>query len=297
MAEAVEQAAAARRIRRPIHLIGSGRSGTSLLGNTLQRHPAVAYWGEPRPVWMHGNAYRRDHVLRESDLTPSIARYIDERFADFLAESGRERFAEKTPSNCLRIGFIHALYPDCKLVHILRDGLEVVRSAVEIRERKPNPGLLRTRLRETPIRDWPAYLPMAIRTVWRTNVLRRPARYWGAQPPGWRDWLDLPPHRIAAKQWKAMVEISLREGRRLPASNYLEVRFEEVLADPEGTLLRILDFLELAPDPVFLEFARGFIDPTIPRRNRPGLSPEQRREAIADMQPLLGELGYGQEGP
>jgi hypothetical protein len=282
-----------RRIHRPIILIGSGRSGTTLLAETLGEHPSVGYWGEPRPIWMHGNAYRADHVLGKEQLTPRIGRYIDRRFATFLRDSGRTRFAEKTPSNCLRIRFIDALYPDALFVHIIRDGVGVVRSALEIRKKKPNPGLLRTRLNETPIGDWPAYLPMLFATVWRTIVLKKPARYWGAQPPGWKQWVDLPPRLAAARQWKALVGHALRDGRRLPPERYLELRFEELLEKPETTLRRVLEFTGLEADPEFMRIALERVKPGQARTWSSTLTAEEERECIEEMEPLLSELGYG----
>jgi hypothetical protein len=282
-----------RRIREPIILIGSGRSGTTLLAETLAAHPSVAYWGEPRPIWMHGNAYRRDHVLRAEHLTARIARYVDRRFGEFLEASGRSRFLEKTPSNCLRIDFINALYPDSKIINLIRDGLSVVRSTLEIRKKTPNKGLLSTRLQETPLSDWPAYLAMFTRTVWQTNVLRRPARYWGAQPPGWKEWLGLPPHIVAAKQWKALVRHSLQDGRTLPGDRYLELRFEGLVRDPEPVIRTVLHFTGLSCEPNFLELARRQIDPRRAQRWPTTLRAEQERECIQEMEPLLSELGYG----
>ena len=84
---------------------------------------------------MYRHAYRSHHELSAEDLTPAIARYIDRRFGRFLERSGRSRFAEKTPSNCLRIPFIHALYPDCRIINIIRDGREVVASTLKMQAR------------------------------------------------------------------------------------------------------------------------------------------------------------------
>lgn len=279
-----------RRIRRPIIVIGAGRSGTSTLARLLSFHPDVAYLGEPRPIWMYGNAYRDHHRLTAEDLTPEVANYIDRRFAEFLAGSGKSRFAEKTPSNCLRIPFIHALYPDCRIVNIVRDGRGVVRSMLRVRERKPSKGLIRRRMLMTPLREWPSYLPMFLRTVFRTNVLRKPARHWGAQPPGWRHWLDLPPHLAAAHQWRALVEISLRDGRQLPAENYLELRYEWLLAEPSSVMGEVLDFAGLAGCQEVRERAARRMDPARSQRWHSTISSEQEHEVEEVLRPLLEEL-------
>ncbi|MCH7799415.1 MAG: sulfotransferase [Planctomycetes bacterium] len=127
-----------------------------MLGRIFAQHPDVAYWPEPRPIWMYRHAYRPHHELGAEDLTPVIARHIDRSFARFLARSGRSRFAEKTPSNCLRIPFIHALYPDCRIINILRDGREVVGAAFRMQTIGAHPSRLMARVRETPLWEWPA---------------------------------------------------------------------------------------------------------------------------------------------
>ncbi len=263
-----------------------------MLGRILSQHPEVAYWVEPRPVWMFGNAYRAHDELTEADLRPRIARHIDRRFDRFLRESSRSRFAEKTPSNCLRIRFIRALYPDCRIVNIIRDGRNVTRSILQIRKSPPNKGLMSRRLRETVPWEWPAYLPLFFRTAWRTKVLRKPSAYWGPRPKGWKAWLDLPPHLQVAEQWRAVVEITLRDGRALPPENYLELRYEDLMARPIELIGQILDFTELSASEAVTNYTRQHIDPERTHRWQGSLGDDQEREVEAHLSPMLDRLGY-----
>lgn len=280
-----------RRIRRPIHVLGFARSGTTMLARMFRAHPEISFMTEPRTVWSMGHAYRQDDRLRAEDASPRIARRIDRRFAAMMQERGGSRFAEKTPSNCLRVPFVHAIYPDGRFVHIVRDGRDVVRSLLLAESRPPAQGRLWQRLRETPPGDWPAQLPILARTVWRTRVLGRPATFWGPKPHGWKQWLDLPAHERAAHQWRACVEQALADGRALPAELYLELRYEQFVADPLAWTRRIFAFVELPPSPEVeahvKEQVRG------PRTaSDGGLGPERERAIEKIMRPTLESLGY-----
>lgn len=241
---------------------------------------------------MHGNAYRRHDELSGSEMTPRIGKYIDGRFSEFLRQTGKSRFAEKTPSNCLRIPFIQALYPDCRIIHIIRDGRMVTKSMLAIRQSPPNRGLFRRKLEETPLQDWPAYLPMFFRTVWPTKILRKPARYWGPRPVDWWRWLDLPPHLIVARQWTAIVRKAVHDGRTLPAANYLELRFETLMAEPLRTVERLLEFTELKASSEVVDFAQSHIDPRINYRRKDSIGDSEEREVYSLIAPTLQELGY-----
>ena len=95
----------------PVILVGTQRSGTTWLGDLFALHPRLAYWPEPRHVWTWGNSYKPDDVLTEADARPVVVRHIRSVFERFVRRHGKDRLVEKTPSNCLRVPFVHAVFP------------------------------------------------------------------------------------------------------------------------------------------------------------------------------------------
>lgn len=58
----------------------------------------------------------------------------------------------------------------------------------------------------------------------------------------------------AANEWKRSNEASDALVARLPASQWTEVRYEELCAEPDATLRRLANFLGLDPDQTLLDF-------------------------------------------
>lgn len=290
-----------RRIRKPIIVMGCARSATTMLGRILSQHPDVAMWHELRMIWMYGHAYQGHDELDAADLTPRIARHIDRKFANYLQQSGRTRFGEKTPSNCFRIPFIHALYPDCRIINIIRDGRHVVRSILQVQAggasrstvaSRTSRRRFRKRIAHTPLWEWPAYLPRFFRTFWRAQVMGKPMRYWGPMPKGWRELRELPRHLMIAEQWRASVGASVSAGRALPKKNYHEIRYESLMQQPLQVLRKMIEFAELQAAPEMLDYAASHIDPNRTHRWKGTLSDEQEREIEDRMRPMLLKLGY-----
>lgn len=294
MPEREESNSAGRRIHKPIIILGCARSATTLMGRILDQHPDVTVWHELRMIWMYGNAYQSHDELGRADLSPRIARHIDRKFASCLDRSGKSRFGDKTPSNCFRVPFVHALYPDCRIINIIRDGRHVVRSMLKLQESKPSKAghRFRKRIRHTPIMEWPAYLPRFFRTYWQAAVLGKPMKIWGPLPPEWKTWQNLPRHLMVAEQWRTSVEASTRAGRALPSENYFEVRYETLMEKPLEVIAKVVDFACLPHSEPVMEYTTRVIDRNRTHRWKGILTEEQEAEVEVRLSALLTELGY-----
>jgi hypothetical protein len=120
----------------PIFIVGSPRSGTSLLRLILDSHPSIACGPET-------------HVL--SDLDDSLGRHwirlqrygaemeywhgayaeVFGRFqAEYAARKGKARWADKTPSHAQHLEFVTTLFPEAQVLHVIRDARQVTASAL-----------------------------------------------------------------------------------------------------------------------------------------------------------------------
>jgi Sulfotransferase family len=278
----------------PIILVGSHRSGTTWLGEVLSRHPRLAYWVEPRHVWTWGNSYTPDDVLTENDATDKVKAHIRKTFAEFVEREGKDRLAEKTPSNCLRLRFIREVFPEARILMVIRDGRSVLRSTDEIMARGVPLKRVITRARETPLTEWPAYAGQAVGTVYR-RVTGKKLNFWGPRPPGWRDWLNEdPPDVIMAKQWAGIIGTAVDDADALDAQGcgVYRFRYEDLLNRPREIMTEACTFAELEnPEPV-IDFAEQTADPARASKWRTMLDKETLELVRPHMQPMLERLGY-----
>jgi hypothetical protein len=219
-------------LTRPIIIVGAPRSGTTLLGQVLKHHPALAYAEEPRLVWRSGNDGGSDR-LTPNQARPEVITSIREHFQRVVTSAGRSRLLEKTPSNALRLPFVDRVFPDALYVHIVRNGFDSVLSierfwvehAAGVKMHK-----VRERLSEIDWRRAPHYAREMLRRVAPKairGVVGRPV--WGPRIPGIDSLLrDLDLIEVCALQWRMCVDLALDFGRRLPTTRYFECRLEEL---------------------------------------------------------------------
>ena len=277
----------------PILVIGTHRSGTTLLGRALGHHAAVAYWEEARHVWNWGHNYRPHDGLRADDATPRIKAHIQRAFARRLAAEGREVLAEKTPSNCLRLPFIREIFPQARYLFIVRDGRAVVHSTeIVTRTQAPESRWYAPRLLGTPVWEWPALLPRAWQTLGR-RLLGRNMVFWGPRPPGWQEWLREDDRlTVLAKQWSHTIEPALEFRDQMPSESWLEIRYEELVTAPRRHARKIEAFAGLTPSRAFVEHLEAECHVGRVDAWREGMDDAELEAIRPILKPVLDRLGY-----
>lgn len=126
-------------------VVGSPRSGTSLLRVMLDSHPGLAIpWeshfipssvGSPaelvRTLEADEKFQRWNVPLTGVEEAQTYADGVREVYARFAASQGKSRYGDKTPAYSLHVPLLAELFPEARFVHIVRDGRNVAPSIVE----------------------------------------------------------------------------------------------------------------------------------------------------------------------
>jgi hypothetical protein len=75
----------------------------------------------------------RRHFPHPAPLMQAVRTFIAATFEAETRRSGKAAWAEKTPANVWRLGFLRALWPDCWFVHAVRDPRAVLASLMRRR--------------------------------------------------------------------------------------------------------------------------------------------------------------------
>lgn len=279
----------------PLVVLGAGRSGTNMLRDALVRLPGFATWScdEINPIWRHHNLDWPDDALPPERARGRALAYIRRAFARLARQSGARVVVEKTCANTLRVGFVAAVLPEARFVHLVRDGHGVLPSAIRRWQGKlemPELGYVLAKARHAPAGDLPLYAARYIRN--RVAAMRHGRkRIWGPHFPGMGALAaaGTPLEELCARQWAACTAAAADALAGLPADRQLTLRYEDVTADPAPALARIAALAgETVPEDAIAAAATGI--------RAPECAPAPGRDAAAILAPMRARLGYG-DGP
>lgn len=228
----------------PIFVVGTSRSGSTMLRLMLNRHPELAIPPEshfliplvqdlPLHAPLSPEQVKRaaeiitEHPRFESWCTtaevltealldhprPTLETLVDTAFRTETAPTSKPRWGDKTPEYTSIIDRLGALFPGARFIHIVRDGRDTSISLKQMR--------------------WYGWTAYERANYWQHTVLK--------------------------------VEAA---GEKLGPSRYTRVFYEDLVLSPETTLQNLCDFLEIPMHGPMLSFHEDGLD---------RLSPEQRR--------------------
>jgi hypothetical protein len=285
-------------------VLGTGRCGSTLVQEVVSRHPDVAFvsnlddrFALPAALGRWNNTlYRRvppaltrkgrfrfapseayrvldrkvspaltmpSHDLTEADATPWLTQRTREFFDEHAARQRGEVFLHKF-TGWPRVGFLDTVFPESRYVHVVRDGRAVANSWLQM--------------------PW-----------WRGH-LGPDQWHFGPLPEVYEEEWHASGDSfvvLAGLAWKLLLDAFDRARELVPADRWLEVRYEDVAADPVTHIAVVREFLGLAPDDTFdrtvaeFPFSTGRTDAY--RRDLPEADVDLLTQSLA---PRLRDLGY-----
>jgi hypothetical protein len=246
-----------------VFVISYGRSGSTLVQELLARHPDVGFVsnledrlpGLPASAGRFNNElYRRvppaltrkgrvrfapseawralaHHVspmlvrpirdLVAADAMPWVAERFHRFFARRASVQGKPVFVHKL-TGWPRSGFIQAVFPDARFLHVVRDGRAVVASD----------------LRVSWWRGWEGPEGLGVGPL--------PAAYLAEWEASGRSF-----PMLSGQGWKVAMDAYAAARELVSPDRWLDVRYEDVMADPPSRFKELLGFMDLEPNPMF----------------------------------------------
>ena len=241
---------------RLVFVVGSPRSGTTFLAGAIGSLPGFVDLGEVAPV-----------KAAVPDLAALAPREAAARLRRLLAVArrvglvGAVRPVEQTPEIAFVVRAVPLAYPAARVVHIARDGRDVVCSLLE----KPW-------LRREQAQADDAGVPYGAY-----------ARFW-VEPERRGAFEAASDARRAAWAWRSYVTAARA------AEGALEIRYEDLATDPAGVAASLADHLDVPVEPLAAALGRAHASSV--GRYRTELDAEQLEDVEAEAGALLRELGY-----
>jgi hypothetical protein len=286
-------------LRKPIFIVGVGRSGSTIFQWMLAEHPNLAwlsaltgrlperpwmtrlwmraidlpligprltrliYPGECFDFWEHHvpgfSAPCRD--LMPGDVTHKTEQRL-RRLLPRVLTGKRDRLLVKL-TGWPRIGFLRKIFPDAVFIHLIRDGRAVVNSMLNV--------------------DW-----------W----------YGWRGPQNWR-WGELTPAQreeweshdrsfvaLAAIEWKLLMDAFEEAQRCVDADSYLELTYEDLCVTPLDLFRQVTAFCDLPWSPAFERALASYELRNTNDRWQRELTPEQQTTLEAVLGLYLERYGY-----
>jgi len=240
-----------------VFVVGSPRSGTTFLAGAIGSLPGFVDLGEVAPLKA---AVPELATLEPQEAAKRMRRILG--VARRVGLVGAVRPVEQTPELAHLVRVIPIAFPQARIVHIVRDGRDVVCSLLE------KPWLRREQ----------------VKTDDAGVAYGSYARFW-VESDKREEFETASDARRAAWVWRRYVTAA-----RSADVPLLEIRYEKMAADPTATAQEIGRYLEAPPDA--LAAALGRAHGASVGRYQTDLSEEQLADVLDEAGDLLRELGY-----
>jgi sulfotransferase family protein len=270
----------------PIFVVGCSRSGTTVTYETIASSPGLLSFGHEIPEFWDSLWGPRNNGWDSEAAGANVARPEHRVAAQryFFQRLGVGRVLDKTCINVMRVPYLHALFPQARFVYIHRDGRDNVASLIDGWLHNGHFGLSKLL----------GPLPCAV------NIAGGAFRDWSfLLPPGWRAYNDAALEEVCAFQWVMANRLALDALAKLPAEQWIRIRYEDLFERPVEMFQEVFEKLDLPfDDTVRRRCATLDARPTSIVQGAPKREKWKERHAaeiekiLPRIAPLMTELGY-----
>ncbi len=272
--------------KKPVFFLGTGRSGSTILGKILSMHREVGFLNEPKALW-HAIHPEEDLIgsyslkpahyrLTEEDATDELRKRANRLFGAYLAATLSKRVVDKYPELIFRVPFIRTIFPDAKFLFLVRNGWDTCRSVGGWSKR------LGAKINDNEIhnwwglnnRKWNLLLEQLVATDPNFDGIVKEVKQFSSHTD------------MAAVEWIVTMREGLRFLQTYPDCVHM-IRYEDFVSKPDIYLNRVLEFCELPPDKKFSSYACKVLTPASSKK------PLDINPAIVPIfQETMKSLGY-----
>lgn len=211
---------------RPVFVVGCSRAGTTLVYKTFSESRELGtLQRETHDFWadLHPPARKNwdTHGLSAADASDADRDFVTRYF---FAWTGHSRFVDKNNQNGLCVPYLHALFPDAHFVFVKRSPGDNLNSLIEGWGKPEEFATWSDQLKEPVAVEGGKY------TKWCFFLA-----------DGWRDYLDASIEDVCAFQYRAINQAILDAQAQIPAAQWSDVFYEDLVRDPVAGFRRLFE--------------------------------------------------------
>ena len=201
----------------PVFILGCSRAGTTLVYKTFSESKQLGslqkethdLWASLHPLEEQG---WKGHELTENDASIDDARFISRYF---YSHTGSLQFVDKNNQNGLCLPYLMALFPKARFLYVKRSPGDNINSLIEGWRKSDE------------FATWSENLPLDV------NVENGQFKRWCFFiADSWKEYVNESIENVCAFQYRIMNEAIINGREIVPKSQWAEICYEDLLADP-----------------------------------------------------------------